>query len=247
MGFIRNNNKKCTHPSKQPDACSLCSEEENKLFPIIKDKVYKETVESVEAYNQAATSLNKQEQKRQRKNIFGARLRSTLTSHPAFTVFWSCLAIVFLVINIYLFTGNINFATRHATEVWTFFNSGEVGNLTKTLIAIYNMSTVNGTQANNVSNATINPKLSTINSDVINSVQYGHNLKNASTVDKYNGTTVTTTFGNFAVDKYNSNTTTGKELLEEDDDYSEEEYYYNGDEEGISQNYFDNRPQGNEN
>jgi hypothetical protein len=144
------------------ETCSLCLEEEDEniklnkettYLPIVKNQ-YKETSRSIDAYNKAATSLNKETdkeietRKKQQKSKFAwTKMSANNNKKNSYSAF-SCLnltislvVLLFMVINIYWFTGNMSFATKQASNMWHFFNKGEIVNLTQALVSIYTAST----------------------------------------------------------------------------------------------------------
>jgi hypothetical protein len=133
------------HNDHEMEDCSFCEQEEDftSYRPIVKN-TYRETPESLK---KSVTSLTNSERKKKDKNYFWTRLGWKPDPSHTFSVVnlaVSCVVLVFIILGIYFYTDNLSFATKQATEVWQHINNGNIVNLTKTLVTIYNITNMAG-------------------------------------------------------------------------------------------------------
>jgi hypothetical protein len=145
----KNINKHDEH--EMEEGCSLCNEKEEDFTsygrPIVKNR-HREDSSSKKTTASLTNSESSSRQKRD-KDYFWTRLswKNKPNSSHAFSavnLVVSCVVLLFIILGIYFYTDNLSFATKQATEAWKYINNGNIVNLTKTLVTIYNITNMAG-------------------------------------------------------------------------------------------------------
>jgi hypothetical protein len=172
----KNINKHDEH--EMEEGCSLCNEKEEDFTsygrPIVKNR-HREDSSSKKTTASLTNSESSSRQKRD-KDYFWTRLswKNKPNSSHAFSavnLVVSCVVLLFIILGIYFYTDNLSFATKQATEAWKYINNGNIVNLTKTLVTIYNITTLAGREVHLPT--PLNRSKVNVIDDLINFNEYG--------------------------------------------------------------------------